>query len=51
MTAITLQKPSKTDNPQFVLENISPYETAFFKEEFSKELTKYVEQQYRDKSK
>lgn len=32
MTAITLQKPSKTANPQFVLESSSPYETVFFKD-------------------
>lgn len=31
-TSIALQKPKKTDNPQFVLENISPYETNFFKD-------------------
>lgn len=51
MTSISLQKPSKTDNPNFILDGISPYETVFFKDEFVRELVKYVEQQYRDKSK
>jgi hypothetical protein len=51
MTAITLSKPSKTDNPVFVLEASIPYETSYFKEKFISGLVRYVENQYREKSK